>query len=522
MKRLHEILCEYGQSNTAPFHMPGHKRRADILPDWNPWEMDFTEVEGLDNMHCAEGIIRDAQAELALVYGVDASYFMVNGSTGGILAAISSCVKHGDSIVVARNCHKSVYNAIYLNELKPVYIYPTLIEGWDVSGGISPAEVEQAILANPRVKAVVITSPTYEGIVSDVETIAGIAHAHNIPLVVDEAHGAHLKLMENCPKSAVDCGADIVIQSFHKLLPALTQTAVLHFNSRIVNRARLESYLGIYQTSSPSYLFMANMDWVLDFMVSEQGRSFAKEYWKELNIFKEKCHSLKKLCIMEEDIVGKNEVFGFDRTKLVVSTVDGSVSGSVLEEKLLREFGIQAEMSKGSNVLLMTSIVDGREAFERLYTALAEMDGQLVQEYCEEMNRRAVKESSEVQSVENSTGDEETDTCQTEEAKALDEKQALIYYSTVVLSSYEAVNSRHKQVAAEDAVGKISAEYIYLYPPGIPIVVPGELITKELYDIILYYKENYFGEGASSQRRLQGMQDKSLSSFLIVDNSEEK
>lgn len=498
MKRLHEILSEYGQSNTVPFHMPGHKRNTSILPDWNPWKMDFTEVEGLDNMHCAEGIIKDAQAELARVYGVDASYFMVNGSTGGILAAISSCVKHGDSIVVARNCHKSVYNAIYLNELKPVYVYPTLIEEWEISGGISPAEVRQAILANPEVKAVVITSPTYEGVLSDVEAIAKIAHAHNIPLIVDEAHGAHLKLMENSPKSAVDCGADIVIQSFHKLLPALTQTAVLHFNSKIVSRVCLENYLGIYQTSSPSYLFMASMDWALDFMVSEQGQRFAKEYWNLLEIFKEKCHSLKKLCIMEEDIVGKNEVYGFDRTKLVVSTICGSIPGSVLEEKLLKEFGIQAEMSKGRNVLLMTSIVDGQEAFERLYAALAEMDGHLVQEYCEEMNRRSVKESSEVQSVENSTG------------------------ATVAFSSYEAVNSEHKQVAAEDAVGKISAEYIYLYPPGIPIVVPGELITKELYDIILYYKENYFGEGATSNRRLQGMQDKSMNTLLVVDNLEEK
>jgi len=495
MKRLHEILKEYGQSNIAPFHMPGHKRRADILPDWNPWEMDFTEVEGLDNMHCAEGIIKDAQEELARAYGVDASYFMVNGSTGGILAAISSCVKHGDSIVVARNCHKSVYNAMYLNKLKPIYVYPTLIEEWEISGGISPEEVRQAILENPEVKAVVITSPTYEGIVSDVEAIAKIAHAHNIPLIVDEAHGAHLKLMGNSPKSAVDCGADIVIQSFHKLLPALTQTAVLHFNSRTLNKARLESYLGIYQTSSPSYLFMASMDFALDFMQGEKGRCLAKEYWKELNIFKEKCHSLKKLCIMEEDIVGQNEVFGFDRTKLVISTADGSVPGSVLEEKLLREFGIQAEMSKGNNVLLMTAIVDGKEAFDRLYEALESLDERLLQEQGETLKGQA---------------------------KSINERLALVYRATTALSSYEAVNSEHKLDAAEDAVGKISAEYIYLYPPGIPIVVPGELITKELYDIILYYKENYFGEGASSQRRLQGMQDKSLSSFLIVDNSEEK
>ena len=504
MKRLHEILSEYGQSNTVPFHMPGHKRNTDILPDWNPWQMDFTEVEGLDNMHCAEGIIRDAQAELARVYGVNASYFMVNGSTGGILAAISSCVKHGDSIVVARNCHKSVYNAMYLNELRPIYVYPTLIEEWEISGGISPAEVRRAILANPEVKAVVITSPTYEGIVSDIEAIAKIAHAHNIPLIVDEAHGAHLKLMENSPKSAVDCGADMVIQSFHKLLPALTQTAVLHFNSKIVSRACLENYLGIYQTSSPSYLFMASMDWALDFMQSEKGRCLAKEYWKELNIFKEKCHSLKKLCIMEEDIVGKKEVFGFDRTKLVVSTTCGSVSGSVLEEKLLREFGIQAEMSKGSNVLLMTSVVDGKEAFERLYEVLEKIDGQFTRE-------------QDAQPGVGCGEDGKTDTrC------VFSEKKALSYRAIVALSSYEAVNSEHKQVAAENAVGKISAEYIYLYPPGIPIVVPGEMITQELYDIILYYKENYLGEGASSQRRLQGMQDKSLSSFLIVDNSEEK
>jgi len=498
MKRLYEVLKEYGQSNTAPFHMPGHKRRADILPDWNPWQMDFTEVEGLDNMHCAEGIIREAQDELARAYGVSASYFMVNGSTGGILAAVSSCVKHGDSIVVARNCHKSVYNAIYLNELEPIYVYPSLIEEWDISGGISPEEVERAIFANPGIKAVVITSPTYEGIVSDVEAIAKIAHKHNIPLIVDEAHGAHLKLMENSPKSAVECGADIVIQSFHKLLPALTQTAVLHFNSTLADRQRLEQYLGIYQTSSPSYLFMASMDWALEFMQGEAGRQLEKKYWFALDNFKEKCHSLKKLCIMEEDIVGQDEVFGFDRTKLVISTVCGSVPGSVLEEMLLKEYGIQAEMSKGRNVLLMTSIVDGEEAFERLYAALEQMDKLLWKE-CEELQAEEGRFAAHA-----------------------DEKRALAYRATCELTCYKAVNSEHKQVAAEDTVGKISAEYIYLYPPGIPIVVPGELITEELYDIILYYKENYSGEGAASKRRLQGMQDKNMNTFLVVDNSEEK
>lgn len=493
MKRLYKILEEYGQSDIAPFHMPGHKRNADILPDWNPWKMDFTEVEGLDNMHCAEGIIREAQAELAAAYGMDESYFMVNGSTGGILAAISSCTKHGDGIVVARNCHKSVYNAIYLNELKPVYVYPALIEKWEISGGISPEEVRQAILANPKVKAVVITSPTYEGIVSDVEAIAKIAHAHNIPLIVDEAHGAHLKLMKNCPKSAVDCGVDIVIQSFHKLLLALTQTAVLHFNSTIVSRERLENYLGIYQTSSPSYLFMASMDWALDLMKSEKGHRLEEEYWKELNIFKEKCRSLKKLCIMDREVVGQNKVFGFDATKLLIGTTDRKVLGSVLEERLLKQFGIQAEMSKGGNVLLMTSIADGREAFERLYKALEKLNGQL----------EAAKE-------------------QTEEGIYACGQTAFTYRAEAVLTCYEAVNARHRRVEAENVIGKISAEYIYLYPPGIPIVVPGELITEELYDIIFYHKNNYLKEGASSQRRLQGMQDKTLSSFMIVDNFEEK
>lgn len=517
MKRLYEVLKEYGQSNTAPFHMPGHKRRADILPDWNPWQMDFTEVEGLDNMHCAEGIIKEAQEELARAYGVSASYFMVNGSTGGILAAISSCVKHGDSIIVARNCHKSVYNAIYLNELKPIYVYPSLIEEWEISGGISPLEVERAILANPGVKAVVITSPTYEGIVSDVEAIAKIAHEYNIPLIVDEAHGAHLKLMENSPKSAVECGADIVIQSFHKLLPALTQTAVLHFNSMITDRQRLERYLGIYQTSSPSYLFMASIDWALEFMQGEKGRQLEKKYWFALDNFKEKCHSLKKLCIMEKDIVGKDEVFGFDRTKLVISAADGSVPGGVLEERLLKESGIQAEMSKGRNVLLMTSVLDGEEAFERLYVALEGLDAWLAQEQESEVDGRAKRVCGYAQpeAVCGEVG--KTDT-----SCVMNEKSALSYHVTVALTGYEAMNSRQEQVAIADAIGRISAEYIYLYPPGIPIVVPGELITKELYDIILYYKDNYSGEGAASKCRLQGMQDKSRNTLLVVDNSEEK
>lgn len=262
----------YNTEGCYPWHMPGHKRRLNtIFPELvnSPFSIDVTEVEGLDEFHQPEGIIKEAFGKAAAIYGSHKSYYLVNGATCGILAAISAVCKQGDSLIVARNCHKSVYNAIRLLKLRPIYVVPEWNATLEMFGALTPETVKKAIKTHPEAKAVIMVSPTYEGVVSDIEKIVKNAHKASIPLIVDEAHGAHFEFManvnetisttnyNNVPDPAIRLGADIVIESLHKTLPAMTQCAILHENSKLVDRKRLEEFLSIYQSSSPSYVFMA-------------------------------------------------------------------------------------------------------------------------------------------------------------------------------------------------------------------------------------------------------------------------
>ena len=235
---LLERLSTYAASDVYPFHMPGHKRQVKmgITSAPNPFSVDITEIDGFDNLHHAEDILKESMNSAAAVYGADRSWYLVNGSTCGILAAIAAAVKPGEKILMARNSHKSAYHAVILNQLEPVYLYPEEVPEFQIPGGIEPEQVERALLEHPEIRAVFVTSPTYEGIVSDIQGIAATAHRHGAALIVDEAHGAHLPFGDGSyfPDGALQEGADLVIQSLHKTLPSLTQTAILHLKSQIL------------------------------------------------------------------------------------------------------------------------------------------------------------------------------------------------------------------------------------------------------------------------------------------------
>lgn len=302
MSDLYKNLIEYSNSDYYPFHMPGHKRN--IEDGVSPFSYDITEIDGFDNLHNPQGILKIAMEEAADFYGTDKTYYLVNGSTCGLLSAICGVTSRGDKILVARNCHKAVYNAIYLNELTPVYINPEYIEMYGINGGISPEAVQYGLAENPDIKAVIITSPTYEGVVSDVQRIAEIVHKKGIPLIVDEAHGAHFGLHKCFPQSAVKLGADIVIQSVHKTLPSLTQTALLHIRSDIVNVSEVERFLHIYQSSSPSYVLMSSIDECINKLKSD-GLFLFEPYVKRLEVMLTHEKQLTHLKIAGREIVGK-------------------------------------------------------------------------------------------------------------------------------------------------------------------------------------------------------------------------
>ena len=450
MERLYKKLENYGKSDFYPFHMPGHKRNKACIEGDFPVERDNTEIDGFDDLHHSEGILLEAQKALSRLYGTRASFFSVNGSTAGLLTAISACVKKGGQILVARNCHKAVYHAIYLRELVPTYIYPQSDPKLGINGEISASRVERCLEANPEIEAVLITSPTYDGVVSDVRRIAEIAHKHGIPLIVDEAHGAHFRFSDYFPDSAVDLGADVVIQSFHKTLPAMTQTAVLHLCSDRVNEKLIHRFLGIYETSSPSYILMSSLDACV-YKLERDGSRLFEEFTKNLEEARARLSKCKYIRLVpsveEEKIMRENQqLFDFDRSKLILATNQSSLNGPELSRILREEFHLEMEMTTENYVLAMATVGDTREGFSRLCQAVEEID------------RRELQKVREAQNA------GETCNCKCDPMKQL-------------MTISKAMESPSQLCLLEESVGKISAEFVYLYPPGTPIIVPGEQIT---------------------------------------------
>lgn len=441
---LENKLKNLAESDVYPFHMPGHKRQ---LRGFFPYELDITEIEEFDNLHHAEGILLEAQQYAAQMYHSQKAYYLVNGSTCGILAAISAATTRGGRILVARNCHKAVYNAIYLRQLRAEYVYPVATH-YGIQGQILTSDVRKKLEECPDIEAIVITSPTYDGLVSDIRAIAEIAHAHNATLIVDEAHGAHFGLDEAFPENATLLGADAVIMSVHKTLPAPTQTALLHLCSDRIDAVRVEKFLGIYETSSPSYVLMAGIEQSLH--LAELAKNVQmKAYVDLLNKFREQTRGLAVIRVPDKNDFTTEEAFGYDIGKILIET-NGALSGKELQEILLNRYGLQMEMSSGNYVLAMTSFMDTREGFMRLAKALKEIDATLCnrkkQVVCspKEIYRQPVK------------------------AMEIDEAQ----------------ESASRVVAFSEATGAICANYIYLYPPGIPVIVPGEVLDRETINVI--------------------------------------
>ena len=490
---LLERLTEYAGSDAYPFHMPGHKRRE--IPDGipggfpDPYGIDITEIDGFDNLHHAEGILKDAMETVAAIYGADRSWYLVNGSTCGILSAVFAATENGGKILTARNCHKAVYHAICLNRLEAEYLYPEEITEFGINGGIRAEDVRKALEKDAmrcagnsgdvrgkitKIQVVLITSPTYEGVVSDIRAIADAAHEYGIPLIVDEAHGAHLEYADQChsfPKSALEYGADIVIQSLHKTLPCFTQTAILHVKGKLVDQDRVSRYLSMFQTSSPSYLFMAGMERCIRYMDGD-GRNEMVRYEERLEHFMKRMEGLQVLEVLDWEICRKyRTVAGWDPSKIVVSTMRAEdFHGEELAETLRRKYHLEMEMTAPEYVIAMTSLMDTEEGFERLGTALLEIDGAL--RHCVESEQQ--KEKGE------SKGKKRCETPEATESKVSHPIRRMLIC--------EAMDADTERTALQDTVGKVSAEFVYLYPPGIPIIAPGEVFTDAIVEKIVAYK----------------------------------
>ncbi len=475
MEGILKKLQALSESDFYPYHMPGHKRLGNAA-----FALDITEIDEFDNLHHAESIILEAQKRAAVLYGAKESFFLVNGSTCGLLAAITAAFQRDDKVIVARNCHKAVYHAIELRGLEPVYLYPETDKECDISVGITAMQVLETLEENSdRIKGMILTSPTYEGMVSEIKEIAELLHQRDMVLVVDEAHGAHFGFHKDFPKSAVTQGADLVIQSLHKALPSMTQTALLHRCSDRVELARVQKYLGVYQTSSPSYVFMAYMDECIA-LLQRQGEELFDAFAGRLECFYKRCEAFTCIKVRRTSDPGK-----------VVISGSNFYTGKELYDILRNRYHLQPEMCAGNYVLAIMTICDTDEGFERLYTALAELDGELA---------TACTTSGQAK-----RGSFDFSKKRKTLVSLLKERPVKKYDSWVL------EEKPFEKIKLTDAAGRISAEYIYLYPPGIPFVVPGEVISCEVMKL--------FSELQSEGYELQGPSDSECEYLLVVSET---
>ncbi len=458
---LYNRLREYSRSDYYGFHMPGHKRQLNMLGSEPAYAIDITEIEGFDDLHHAEGLLKSAQERAAKVYHGEETHFLINGSSVGILSAVAGVTKRGDTVLVARNCHKSVYHAIEMNGLNPVYLAPGFHASMQMNTEVFAEDVKAALKANPKIRAVVIVSPTYEGVISDVEAIVGAAHEKGIPVIVDEAHGAHFGFHPYFPENSNKKGADIVIHSLHKTLPSLTQTALLHINGNLVRREKVRRFIHMLQSSSPSYILMASIDSCIE-MLENRRQELFEPYVRSLQALREELQALKGLKLVWTD--------RYDPSKLVISGEDVGLTGKMLYRILLEKYHLQMEMAAGKYVLAMTTVGDTQEGFRRLSCALSEID---------EENRRRGRESFQ------KTGNIPCLPAPDVVYNSSEIEEMLEHFHETGVNRVEARLWR-------DSVGYVSVEYAYLYPPGIPLIVPGERVSQEAADMLQWYYEMGF------------------------------
>jgi arginine decarboxylase len=482
---IYDNLLQYVQMGYYPMHMPGHKRNTELLQMVNPYFLDITEIDGFDNLHRAEGILLQGMKRAARLYGSEHTNYLVGGSTSGILTAISAAAKKGDKVLVARNSHKSVYHGIYLRELNPVYLYPDLIDEFGINGGIFPEKVEEMLIKHPDIKLIIITSPTYEGVVSDIKSIAEIGHKYGIPLMVDEAHGAHLGFHPGFPKSSIKCGADLVIHSVHKTLPAFTQSALIHVNGKLINYEEVKRFLAIYQSTSPSYLLMAGIDQCVA-LLEDRGDELFFSYYNLLSGFYERMKGLKSLKLLTKEAVTVSGFFDFDPSKITISVKNTSMTGNEIYQILLTKYRIQLEMLSKDYALGMTSIGDTEEGFTRLGDALLEIDA-LTNKNIYEDSARKKEESHKGSEPDNNSCHEDININSRQQEQEYNTGR--IIKPEMVMTSHEAYEQDSEVIPIKLSDGRVALEYVYLYPPGIPLLVPGEKITQDFINNILKYQE---------------------------------
>ncbi len=475
---LFDAIVRYIEQNPSYFRIPGHRGAKGISSKWvdlvgeNIFKFDLTETPYLDDLHNPDGAIAHAQNLAKDVFGSDKTYFLINGTTCGNEAMVASTAMEGDEILIPRNAHKSVLMGLIISGATPRYIMPKLSREWGVHGGIDPAEVRLFLDHNPKCRAVFAVSPSYYGFCSDIKNLAEICHNKNIPLIVDEAHGAHCYFSEQLPEGAITAGADICSQSTHKVTGSLTQSSMLHVRSGRIDHAMLEANLHIVQSTSPSYLLMTSLD-LARYELAEHGKELIANAIELADYARREIDSIDGITYIGEGMVGTDAIADYDRTRLILSAKNLGITGFELKSLLFNNFNIDMELSDYLNVLAIISFANKKDDINKLISALRAISK-------EHPKRKPIKNEIHLPSI---------------PPYALSPRQAHFHMK--------------KTIPWKEAKGCIAGEPIAPYPPGIPVIYPGELITEEIWE----YLEQYRSLG----RHIQGPSDPKLQQYKIID-----
>ena len=480
---LLDAIVDYTRERPTYFKIPGHRYEKGISPRWRQWtgdgifQFDLTEAEGLDDLHCPEGVIKEAQELAAEIFHAKATYFLVNGTTCGNEAMVLTCAGEKEKIMVPRNAHKSVLMGLILSGADPVYLMPRFDEKTGLCGNIMPEDVEEGFKKHPDCKGVFLVSPTYYGVCSNIRKISEICHKNNAILMVDEAHGGHLyfgkKSMgtDKLPQGAILQGADICAQSMHKVTGSLTQSSLLHVGSDRIDRGRLEANLHMVQSTSPSYLLMTSLD-AARYELAMHGPQMLSRALELAENARSRINRIKGMHCYGKEIINEN-IYDLDTTRLVISASDLGITGFELADRLYEEYRVGLELADEKNVVAVVTYANEREDIQNLVDALEKIAQNTIQsqENIKNFSMPSVPES--------------------------------------VLSPRQAYFAPKKRISWENAKGKITGEALIPYPPGIPLVNPGEIITDEIWEYMEYYRRE--------KLHFHGPSDKKLDTIQIIE-----
>ena len=478
---LLDAMKKHLANRVVRFDVPGHKggRGNKEFRDFigiDAMKIDVNSMKPLDNLCHPTSVIKEAQEVAAKAFRAKEAYFMVSGTTGAVQAMIMSSCKAGDKIIIPRNVHRSVINALVINGAIPIYINPGLNKKLGISLGMSLKDIEKTIEKNPDAKAILVNNPTYYGICSDLKSIVKLAHSHNMLVLVDEAHGAHFYFGENLPISAMDAGADMAAISMHKTGGSLTQSSILLSGER-VNSDYVRQIINLTQTTSASYLLMTSLDTARK-NLSLNGKEIFEKTINFAEYARSEINKLVGYYAYGKELIDKDSVYDFDTTKLSVYTKDIGLAGIEVYDILRDDYNIQIEFGDLGNILAIVSAGDRGLEIERLVSSLAEI------------KRLYSKDPTGMFDHEYITPD-------------------------VVLPPQKAFYADKKMIPIKESLGHISGEFVMAYPPGIPIIAPGERITREIIDYITYAKE----KGCL----LTGTEDMHVENInIVMENSESK